>query len=195
MNELFIPAKTQPYRTEEIPRSTRPFTGGPKPEALIIACSDCTLDETLSRHFQDEPVFLLRTFGNEVPEFIDARDELIEALEEAVSWWRVPRIIVCGHSGCRAMVESPYKRPPSSAPSFGTLTDSQSLFDRVAQANQILARAKSHTVEQLAALRTYPFIENGVAEHDLQFSAMFYLHESGLFLRYDEAEGKYDPLM
>jgi carbonic anhydrase len=137
-------------------------------------------------------VFLLRTSGNEVPEFIHARDELIEALEEAVVWWRVPQIIVCGHSGCRAMNEpSPGRAENSTHPA----TWYQAMVQRVGESNRLLGKAKRHTRDQLMALGTYPFIENAIHEQNLKLLALFYLHESGLFLQYDEAQEEYLPLM
>jgi hypothetical protein len=44
-------------------------------------------------------------------------------------------------------------------------------------------------------LGTYPFIENAIHEQNLKLLALFYLHESGLFLQYDEAQEEYLPLM
>ena len=188
MNELFVPAGIHSRSEEKIQSRKRPFTGGPRPSALIITCSDCTLDGPLSHYFEQQPVFLLRTFGNNVAEFLHAPDELIEALEEAVCWWKVPSIIVCGHSECSAM-----QRPLPSAE--GDLTGFQAMLRRVGHANQVNEAARRHAREQLSALRSYPFIENALHEGQLELSTLFYIHMSGLFLCYDETRREYRPLI
>lgn len=194
MNEIFIPAEIHPQRAGA-QRKFRPFTGGPRPDGLILTCSDCTLDEPLARFFEEQPVFILRTFGNEVAEFIHAHEELIEALEEAVCWWQVPQIIVCGHSGCRGIPGGSTKTGDAAVKSSDPKDRFQSMLQRIGDANQNLEAAKQQTIAQLGALRSYPFIENAIHEQDLELSALFYLHPSSLFLHYDESQGGFCPLM
>lgn len=171
--------------------SKRPFTGGPKPNALIITCSDCNLDLPLSQMFQNERVFILRTPGNSVPEYIRFDMEFTEALEEAVAWWKVPRIVVCGHSDCGEIGrEFRDMQPHSESHPTGESTY-QSMVRRMSLAQRLTERAKHRTLEQLSALRSYPFIANAIQETELQVVAMFYLHESGLLLIADEAREEY----
>ncbi len=183
MNEVLL--NSQPQRAPA--NSNRPFTGGPKPNALIITCSDCNLDLPLSRLFQHERVFVLRTPGNEVPEHVRFDGEFTEALEEAVAWWKVPRIFVCGHSDCSEIGREFRETQSHSEPRPTGESTYQSMVRRRSVAQRLTERAKHRTLEQLPALRSYPFVANAIQETELQVGAMFYLHESGLLLIADEA--------
>lgn len=174
--------------------SDRPFTGGPKPSALIITCSDCSLDLPLSRLFQKEPVFVLRTPGNEVPEYFHNDEAFTEALEEAVDWWKVPRIAVCGHSDCGAIGREFREIRSHSEQHLAGESSYQSMVRRRSLVQQLTERAKFCTLEQLPALRTYPCVANAILDAELQVFAMFYLHESGLFLMADEMQDEFHLL-
>jgi carbonic anhydrase len=119
-------------------------------------------------------------------------DELFESLEEAVVWWRVLQIIVCGHSSCGAMKEhSPGRADRSTHPA----TWYQAMVQRMGESNRLLGKAKRHTRDQLMALGRYPFIENAIHEQNLKLLALFYLHGSGLFLQDEETQEVFLPLM
>lgn len=178
MNEIII----ESTEATLLQQRSRPFTGGPKPESLIITCSDCTLDRPLSRRFQHQPVFVLRTSGNEVPLYSDAGDEFSEALEEAVCWWQVPNIVVCGHSECRTDLSD--LPEPTGMESRGDRRPSaiQSMLQRRSVVEHAVQNAMLRVGQQVTKLHSYPYIEERLYDERLVLSAAFYLHESGLFL-------------
>jgi carbonic anhydrase len=191
MNQLIIPPDFN-YRgsAQASPFAWQSAESSP-PEAVIVTCSDGALDEPLACHFDRRPVLLLRTVGNAVLRFSDRSAEFTGALEDAVVRLRAPQIIICGHSNCRAFRTNGTARPLSSPPA----TSFEAMQDRMAQANASTALAKRHAIEQSEALRTYPFVEAGIAEQRLRLSTLFYLHESGLFLYYDERQKDFSPLV
>jgi carbonic anhydrase len=187
MNEVLVTCDVAHQESQAL----RPFTGGPKPKALIITCSDGSLDLPLTQQFQHQSVFVLRTVGYEVSQHIHGSDAFVEALEEAVCWWQVPRIIVCGHSDCCADRRLRKESLKISANEGGDHSTFETMVQRRAAAQLANRRAMYHIVEQLSVLRSYSSIAERLQDNRIELSAAFYLHESGLFLQFDERRGEF----
>jgi carbonic anhydrase len=160
----------------------------PRPQALIVTCSDGTLDATPIRRWEREPILMYRTAGNEVPDRDRADDDWLAVLDAAVNGYGVRDVIVCGHSGCRHMrAERASRRTDRLARCGVDGRGGMAKFRRrMAEAAAVTELAKSRALRQLDALRTYPVIEDRLAEGALRLSAMVYLHESDVLLCYDE---------
>ena len=178
--------------------ATRPIQC-PHPEALFITCTDSALDSSLIRRLRSQPMLLLRTEGNTVPQHSAASCELLDAIDTAIHNWAVAQVVVCGHSGCAAMdtavaveqFENPSGGPPSTR---STRSFFGSMLGRMARAADATARAKQHALQQLENLRTYPSIRPRLEAGDVRLSALMFLHESGVFLEYDRRKDAFRPL-
>ncbi|GHF48365.1 hypothetical protein GCM10010359_58270 [Streptomyces morookaense] len=77
---------------------------GQSPTALFVTCSDSRVVPSLITGARPGELFELRTAGNAVPAYDDARPSGESAtVEYAVDVLEVPDIVVCGHSHCGAV--------------------------------------------------------------------------------------------
>jgi carbonic anhydrase len=105
------------FQDEVYPRMAirfRELAAGQSPTALFITCSDSRIDPTLITQAEPGNLFVLRNPGNFAPRW-GVESSVDATVEFAVDRLGVQHIIVCGHSGCGAIVEA--LKPDSSTQS------------------------------------------------------------------------------
>ena len=77
---------------------------GQSPEVLFITCSDSRIATGMITQTDPGELFICRNAGNIVPPHTNHSGAMTASIEYAVGALKVPHIVVCGHSGCGAMV-------------------------------------------------------------------------------------------
>jgi carbonic anhydrase len=184
--------------------ATRPSGDGtifrpvrPRPEALMVTCTDCTLDAGPLRRWQRESLFLYRTAGNEVPDYGHADEDWLAVLDTALNVGEVPDVIVCGHSDCQAVRAERAARRADAAEYrvAGRAGRMDFLRLRVAEAAAVTEQAKANVLRQLDTLREYPLVGDRIAGGTLRLTGMVYLHESGTLLVYDQEAAEFRAVL
>ena len=94
-NERFIAGT--PIFPNQSPERRAGLTGGQKPFAVILGCSDSRVPPEIIFDQGIGDLFVIRVAGNVVP------DAVLGSMEYAVDHLRVPFILVLGHQGCGAV--------------------------------------------------------------------------------------------
>ncbi|MFN3691013.1 MAG: carbonic anhydrase [Fimbriimonadales bacterium] len=95
-NELFAQGKLLPLAVDEMTRYTLE-TEGQKPFAVVVACADSRVPPELIFNQGLGQLFVVRVAGNIV------NDENLASIEYAVEHFKVPLIVVLGHTHCDAV--------------------------------------------------------------------------------------------
>lgn len=169
-----------------------------KPHTLFITCCDSRIDPNLITSTQPGELFIVRNVGNIVPPF--GKDDTPAegaAIEYALGVLDVKQIIICAHSECGAMEQvisgaifSPenQKKYPCVVIWLSMLNELRARF-----ANGITSEkaAKLNASLQLSHLRTYPIIQEKMAEGTLKLKALYYDIGNADVQLWDEVLGKY----
>jgi carbonic anhydrase len=175
------------------PRYDEMISGGQKPYALIIGCSDSRVAfETLTGCGPGE-LFIVRNAGNIIPPYGKQIGGVTASIEFAVNALPIRDVIVCGHTHCGAMAA--LLKPEFAA-------DMPAVQKWVGFARQAKRRiSKEHTRDfdchlreaiaenvklQLENLRTYPCIEKKLKAGQIRLHGWVYEIENGDVVAYDE---------
>lgn len=157
---------------------------GQTPQALFITCADSRIVPADLVNADPGDLFVLRNIGNIVPTFSTAPgadDSVGSALEFAVNVLKVHSIVVCGHSECGAMKALLGGHESLGGSLSRWLSHGTSSLTRHAQEGAAHPStsphndlARSNVVEQLERLRTYPAVQQAIAERGLQLHGWFF---------------------
>lgn len=111
----------------------------------------------------------------------------VEVIAYAIQMLRVSEIIICGHSGCETI---PAQRAPHEAPGSQSRTP---IVQRVERHLQRIKNEQESVVDQLTSLQEMPPVRAAIAAGGLTLQAVFYIAESGAYLRYDEVSRAFRP--
>jgi len=172
------------------------------PEALVITCSDSRVDPFLFTQAQPGQLFVLRNAGNLVPKYDGFVGGVTATIEFAVVGLRVPNIIVCGHSGCGAMIGLLHPETIEDMPNV------QDWLRRHAEpVREILAKTgrlhgpdelpqaiEANVLVQLENLRTHPSVAEALVENRVQLHGWVYDIASGEVRAWNEQWKQFGPL-
>lgn len=158
------------------------LAGGQKPWALFVTCSDSRVNPNLLTQTQPGELFIIRNAGNIVPPFPTPGCSEGGTLEFAIEGLAIPHIIVCGHSDCGAMKASLAPDQAAGMPSLQqwleTSIDSaaeiqadQALTDPI---DRLAALTEKNVLSQLAHLKTYRCVAQGIEKGTLQLHGWVY---------------------
>ncbi|NEC91254.1 carbonic anhydrase [Streptomyces sp. SID12501] len=198
MQPLIENARTFGSRPEEFAK----LAEGQSPQVLFITCSDSRVVPALITGARPGELFELRTAGNIVPPYASARPTGEAAtIEYAVEVLGVGDIVVCGHSHCGAvgalvrgddLTAVPAVRDwlahAADAPSATATNPSDTGDPTVASAVQ------NHVLAQLLRLRSYPCVEQRLAEGRLRLRGWYYEVHTGSVREHRAATDAFEAL-
>ncbi|ORT56369.1 carbonic anhydrase [Streptomyces sp. CB03238] len=194
MKSFIDNARTFPTRVARQPEEIRRLAAGQAPEALFITCSDSRVIPSLITGARPGELFELRTAGNVVPRYDEARPSAETAtVEYALRVLGVRHIVVCGHSHCGAVGALVRGDDLSALPAVrGWLTHS---VPEPPDTKDLAQAVRQHAVAQLDTLRDYPAVRELLANGELTLHAWYYEVDTGVVsVHHPELEGEFRPL-
>jgi carbonic anhydrase len=194
--------QTKPIASElgqdvcELKRQWRLFDDQPRPQSLWIICSELAMDRAAERIMEIEPTLLLRRPGNCLPANTPPLSEQMSAIDYAIDSLGATTIVVCGHSACSSIRRTAPVPPPGPQINSTAARDAiAQMRQRMIQRQSLLEQAKQHVINQLSILAEYPSVASGMKEGRISVYGLFYMDDSGLFLRYDDDTNKFVALL
>lgn len=177
---------------------------GQSPKVMVIACSDSRVDP--SQIFDTSPgeIFVVRNVANLVPPFEGdgGRHGVSAALEFAVTQLEVSEVVVMGHGMCGGVHASLTKRFDGAQPGEGGfIAHWVDLLDEARErvvhehgTGEAAIRAlEMETVRvSLANLRSFPFVEERLADGRLKLKGAYFAISDGILHVMDET-GTFAP--
>ncbi|OKJ95035.1 carbonic anhydrase [Streptomyces sp. CB03234] len=194
MKSLIDNARTFATRVAGQSDEFRRLAAGQAPEALFITCSDSRVIPSLITGARPGELFELRTAGNVVPRYDEARPSAETAtVEYALRVLGVRHIVVCGHSHCGAVGALVRGDDLSALPAVrGWLTHS---VPEPPDTKDLAQAVRRHAVAQLDTLRGYPAVRELLANGELTLHAWYYEVDTGVVsAHHPEPEGEFRPL-
>ncbi|MGA5407587.1 carbonic anhydrase [Streptomyces lavendulocolor] len=194
MKTLIDNARTFPTRVAQQPHEFRRLAAGQAPEALFITCSDSRVIPSLITGARPGELFELRTAGNVVPRYDEARPSAETAtVEYALRVLGVRDIVVCGHSHCGAVGALVRGEDLSALPAVrGWLEHS---VPEPPDTTDLARAVRRHAVAQLETLRGYPSVRDFLDLGQLTLHAWYYEVDTGVVSAHrPETDGEFRPL-
>jgi carbonic anhydrase len=185
------------FRTEIYPERADAYKQvmreGQKPHALFLTCADSRIDPELLTSSGPGEIFVARNIGNLVPAYGEVLGGISSVIEYAVMALSVSQIVICGHSGCGAMVGLIHPEKVANMPTVKWWLRSGEAALSVARAKKPNAPEddvlplliEENVLLQMDHLRTHPSVARAVAEGKLVISGWVYEIESGDVRIYD----------
>ena len=155
---------------------------GQSPSALFVGCSDSRIMPEQILGAKPGDFFMLRNVANIIPPYYQTEIGIVSALEFAVLYLNVPRIIICGHTDCGGIKELDSHIDMSRTPALARWLDlarpSQRNVDfsirDLAPEERHLAIVKGNVVNQLNNVQSYPFIRQRLETEQLKLHGWVY---------------------
>jgi carbonic anhydrase len=192
------------FRRNALPEYREKFAHlatGQNPDALLIACSDSRVVPNLFASTDPGDLFVVRNVGNLIPccgkdGHSIADESEAAALEFALLNLNVVDIIVCGHSECGAMKALLDGRKGIGAPNLRDWLrhgeDSLShLSEPAAGQSRANRLSQLNVVQQLEHLRTYPMIQERVAQGTLKLHGWWFEVSTANVYAHDERTNRF----
>jgi carbonic anhydrase len=183
---------------------------GQNPHTLFITCSDSRILAELITQSQPGDLFVVKNVGNIVPpsSATGSTNSTAAAIEFAVSDLGVADIVVCGHSQCGAMNALFSKKPlawdenrkPHLRRWLQLAAPVQEVLDRdythlLDDPDALLnAAAEENVLFALENLRTYPEVQERLANGTLHLHAWFFRIATAELYAYDPEQKQFLPL-
>ena len=180
---------------------------GQTPKLMIIACSDSRVDPSQIFDVAPGEVFVVRNVAALVPPFETAPGHhgVSAALEFAVQFLKVKRIVVMGHGKCGGCKAALTREMHGTEPGEGGfIADWIAMLD-VARETVVAAHGDhGHVAERamelagvkvsLANLRTFPCVRQKERSGELRLTGAFFAISDGLLHILDEDSGAFAPV-
>lgn len=179
---------------------------GQCPHTLFITCSDSRVLAELITQSKPGDLFVVKNIGNIVPpaSVVGDTNSTAAAIEFAVGTLRVSDIVICGHSQCGAMSAllgqttvsgaAPHLRQwlELASPVLETVTrEYKHLHDVNARCT---AAAEENVLYGLDNLRTYPCVQERLADGSLALHGWFFKIATAELFAYDPESRQFAPL-
>ena len=176
---------------------------GQKPHTLFITCADSRIDPELITQSGPGEIFVSRNIGNLVPAYGDAIGGVSAIIEYAVDGLQVCHIVVCGHTGCGAMIGLLHPNKVEQLPLVKSWLRHGDAALRVvcsrnsgaSEASTLAELIEQNVLLQLHHLRTHPSVAGRLAQGSLALSGWVYDIGSGTMRVYSESHGEFEPLL
>lgn len=165
---------------------------GQKPEVVLIACSDSRVDPAILMNAEPGELFVIRNVANLVPPFEpDGRHHgTSAALEFAVRDLKVSDCVILGHSNCggiRSLVAAKHDQPADRP----FINPWMSIMDDCCSSDDPDEVSKATLKRSLDNLRTFPFVQERVADGTLRLHGWWVDIREGALWRLDEESGEF----
>lgn len=177
------------------------LAAGQSPQAMVITCSDSRVDPFLFTQAQPGQLFVLRNAGNIVPKHSSFVGGVTATLEFAVVELKVPRIIVCGHTGCGAVNGLLHPEQIDHLKEVKVwLENSSAAREMVIESGGVNApdamerAVAANVVVQLDNLRTHPSVAAAVDAGRLELHGWIYDFVTGNVTTYKDRDQSFAPL-
>ncbi|GAA2426289.1 carbonic anhydrase [Streptomyces glaucus] len=178
MQPLIDNARTFGQRPEEFAK----LAEGQSPEVLFITCSDSRVVPALITGARPGQLFELRTAGNIVPPYGSGTPTGEAAtIEYAVEVLGVGDIVVCGHSHCGAVGALVRGDDLGAVPAVRDWLAHAAEDPKASDANDptVAEAVQNHVLTQLLRLRSYPCVEQRLADGRLRLRGWYYEVHTG----------------
>jgi carbonic anhydrase len=177
------------------------LAAGQSPQAMVITCSDSRVDPFLFTQAQPGQLFVLRNAGNIVPKHSRFVGGVTATLEFAVVELKVPRIIICGHTGCGAVNGLLHPEQIDHLKEVKVwLENSSAAREMVIKSGGVNApdamerAVAANVVVQLDNLLTHPSVAAAVDEGRLELHGWVYDFVTGAVTTYKDRDQSFAPL-
>ena len=180
---------------------------GQTPKLMIIACSDSRVDPSQIFDVAPGEVFVVRNVAALVPPFETAPGHhgVSAALEFAVQFLKVKRIVVMGHGKCGGCKAALTREMHGTEPGEGGfIADWIAMLDDARAAVVAAHGDHGHAAERamelagvkvsLANLRTFPCVRQKERSGELRLTGAFFAISDGMLHILDEASGAFAPV-
>ena len=180
---------------------------GQTPKLMIIACSDSRVDPSQIFDVAPGEVFVVRNVAALVPPFETAPGHhgVSAALEFAVQFLKVKRIVVMGHGKCGGCKAALTREMHGTEPGEGGfIADWIAMLDDARAAVVAAHGDHGHAAERamelagvkvsLANLRTFPCVRQKERSGELRLTGAFFAISDGQLHILDEASGAFAPV-
>ena len=180
---------------------------GQNPHTLFITCSDSRVLAELITQSQPGDLFVVKNIGNIVPPASVRGDtnSTAAAIEFAVVNLGVSDIVICGHSQCGAISalldssivgdSTPHLKDwlTLASPVLSTLEKNYTHIT-TPEARQT-ALAEENVLFSLENVRSYPCVQNRLADASLRLHAWFFKIATAELFAYDPGTRQFSPLV
>ena len=180
---------------------------GQTPKLMIIACSDSRVDPSQIFDVAPGEVFVVRNVAALVPPFETAPGHhgVSAALEFAVQFLKVKRIVVMGHGKCGGCKAALTREMHGTEPGEGGfIADWIAMLDAARETVVAAHGDHGHAAERamelagvkvsLANLRTFPCVRQKERSGELRLTGAFFAISDGMLHILDEASGAFAPV-
>ncbi len=184
---------------------------GQKPHTLFITCSDSRILAELITQSQPGDLFVVKNVGNIVPPatVTGSTNSTAAAIEFAVSDLGVADIVVCGHSQCGAMnalvmeksvAPEAWEKKPHLRRWLQLAAPVRDVIDRnyahlLDDTDALLnAAAEENVLFAVENLRSYPAVQERLADGTLHLHAWFFRIATAELYAYDPEQKQFLPL-
>lgn len=178
------------------------LASGQSPDTLMIACSDSRVDPNLITMAKPGELFVIRNAGNIVPPYDSGVGGEAAAVEFAVNVLRVEHIVLCGHSGCGAMMSLLQPETHAQLPAVTHWLQHAepvcSIIERTAAGltgDALLEKATEiNVLVQLSNLRAHPAVASALEREAVELHGWVYDIPSGIVSAYTSSAEGFEPL-
>lgn len=179
---------------------------GQSPHTLFITCSDSRVLAELITQSKPGDLFVVKNIGNIVPpaSVVGDTNSTAAAIEFAVDTLRVSDIVICGHSQCGAMSAllgqtivsgtAPHLRDwlKLASPVLETVKRE---YQHIREDNaRCTAAAEENVLYGLDNLRSYPCVQDRLADGSLALHGWFFKIATAELFVYDPGTRQFAPL-
>lgn len=181
--------KGPPYENRRLSLGGRMRDGiatpsGSRAHSVWLMCPDAALASIAARLERRGGVIVIRMNG-ESPSQVDSWDcDQTAHLDDAVSLPGVRELVVCGHADC-SMLSSRISIHPEDYPERGI----SKLIRRVALRQAAAKAGRERLLQQVQTLSRSPAVARAIAEKGLTVCGMWYIPETGLWMRFVPEQG------
>jgi carbonic anhydrase len=179
----------------------RVMKDGQKPHTLFITCADSRIVPEMLTQSGPGEIFVCRNIGNIVPAYGEMMGGVSAIVEYAVAALEVHHVVVCGHTGCGAMIGLLHPDKLEKLPVVkswlrngeAALAVSKTRKTGTDEDSALQALIEENVLVQMHNLQTHPSIAGRMAQGSLALSGWVYDIANGTVSIYDEEQRKFLP--